>query len=74
MPDILQQVGEALYDARWQSEIARRLGVTDRSVRRWVAGETEPDDLTPKLRKMVDCRIAKLVKVHEKLAAKGSGL
>lgn len=42
MTDLLTQVGEALYGPRWQSEMARELGVADRTVRRWVAGEMEP--------------------------------
>lgn len=30
--------GEALYGPLWQSAIARDLGVSDRTIRRWVAG------------------------------------
>lgn len=33
----LSQVGEALYGPRWQSELARRLCINDRTVRRWTA-------------------------------------
>jgi len=36
---LLIRVGEALYGPRWQSEMARELGVSDRTVRRWVAGD-----------------------------------
>lgn len=35
----LRQAGEALYGSRWQSELARALGVGDRRVREWYAGE-----------------------------------
>jgi len=35
----LADVGEALYGPRWQNELARNLGVADRTVRRWVAGD-----------------------------------
>lgn len=38
MSRLLTECGEALYGPRWQSEIARDLGVSDRTVRRWVAG------------------------------------
>jgi predicted transcriptional regulator len=39
MNKLLIEVGEALYGPRWQSEIARALGVSDRTVRRWVQGQ-----------------------------------
>lgn len=35
---LLREAGEALYGSLWQSEVARNLGVADRSVRRWLAG------------------------------------
>jgi DNA-binding transcriptional regulator YdaS (Cro superfamily) len=35
---LLVEAGEALYGPRWQSDLARDLGVSDRTVRRWVAG------------------------------------
>lgn len=35
----LRLVGEALYGSRWQSDLARALGVGDRRVREWVAGD-----------------------------------
>jgi len=37
--DLFCRVGAALYGPRWQSELARDLGVSDRTVRRWAAGE-----------------------------------
>ncbi len=37
--DELIAVGERLYGARWQSALARALGVSDRTVRRWLAGD-----------------------------------
>jgi len=37
--DLFCRVGGALYGPRWQSELARDLGVSDRTVRRWAAGE-----------------------------------
>jgi transcriptional regulator with XRE-family HTH domain len=39
---LLTAVGEALYGARWQSDIARDLGVSDRTIRRWASGEDIP--------------------------------
>lgn len=38
---LLQDTGEALYGSRWQSEIARDLYVSDRTVRRWLSGATD---------------------------------
>ncbi len=43
-PDRLRSCGEALYGERWQSALATALGVTDRTVRRWVSGENEPPE------------------------------
>ena len=37
-PDLLREAGEALYGASWQAELARDLGVSDRTMRRWAAG------------------------------------
>lgn len=34
----LREIGEALYGASWQSDLARGLSVSDRTVRRWAAG------------------------------------
>lgn len=37
MSRLLVEAGEALYGPRWQSELARDIGVSDRTMRRWVA-------------------------------------
>ena len=37
---LLKRVGEAIYGPLWQSEMARSLLVNDRTVRRWVVGES----------------------------------
>ena len=36
----LTAIGTALYGSQWQSALARDLGVVDRTMRRWVAGES----------------------------------
>jgi hypothetical protein len=41
---LLKRCGEALYGPRWQSELARDLDVSDRTVRRWVAGSDDVPD------------------------------
>lgn len=40
-PATLAKAGAALYGPRWQSELARSLGVSDRTMRRWLSGEHE---------------------------------
>lgn len=42
MSKLLRDAGEALYGQRWQTDIARDLGVNDRTIRRWLSGA---DDL-----------------------------
>lgn len=37
MSRLLVEAGEALYGPRWQTELARDLGVSDRTMRRWAA-------------------------------------
>lgn len=41
MSRLLAECGEALYGPRWQADLARDLGVADRTVRRWVAGTSD---------------------------------
>ncbi len=39
----LANVGGALYGPSWQTPLSEALGVSDRTVRRWVAGNPIPD-------------------------------
>lgn len=39
---MLAEIGQALYGTNWQTDMARALDVSDRQVRRWVAGTTPP--------------------------------
>lgn len=41
---LLKDAGEALYGPRWQTELARDLGMSERHMRRLVSGAA---DLTP---------------------------
>lgn len=36
--DLFRAIGAALYGPLWQSELSRRLGVNDRTMRRWASG------------------------------------
>lgn len=40
--DLLVSIGQALYGSQWQSDMARDLDTSDRTVRRWVAGAPIP--------------------------------
>jgi hypothetical protein len=53
----LEALGSALYGPRWQRELARALGVSDRQVRRWAADGALPDSYLPEVRKLVKERI-----------------
>lgn len=39
--EMLRQAGEALYGERWQSELSRAIGVSDRTMRRWISAPYE---------------------------------
>jgi len=50
-PDKLAAVGRALYGDRWQTSLARDLNVTDRTMRRWLVGESPiPDGIEGELK------------------------
>lgn len=49
-PELLREAGEALYGPRWQSDVARLLGVLDVRVRDWQAGRRPvPPEVWPPL-------------------------
>lgn len=71
-PDLLRLTGEALYGPRWQSDLARDLGVADRTVRRWLAGADRPrPGVVADLRALVEARGAALRAVALRLRAEG---
>lgn len=37
---LMAEVGHALYGDNWQSPLSRLIGVSDRTMRRWAAGDT----------------------------------
>lgn len=45
MSRLLVECGLALYGQQWQSPLARDLDVSDRTVRRWVAGQDVPSGI-----------------------------
>lgn len=73
MNELLQRAGGALYGPRWQADLAGALGVSDRTLRRWVAGEPVPAGVYADLTKLVRARLTELREVAE-LAAQASSL
>ncbi len=68
MSRILVECGEALYGPRWQSELARDLSVSDRTVRRWAAGTSEvPAGLYLDLLRLTQERAAALDALESRL-------
>ncbi|HQS15002.1 hypothetical protein [Reyranella sp.] len=68
MSATLRAAGEALYGPRWQSDLARDLKVSDRTVRRWDAGQNEiPAGVWPELRTLLKARGLALASVRRKL-------
>ena len=68
MSRLLVECGEALYGPRWQSELARDLQVSDRTMRRWVAGTTDmPAGLYLDLLRLTQERAAALDALESRL-------
>ena len=59
--DQLTAIGTALYGQQWQSALARALRVVDRTMRRWVAGESPiPTGIIADLRRLLRERQAQI--------------
>ena len=72
MSTLLTEVGEALYGSRWQTDLARDLGVADRTVRRWAAGAQEmPASARTDLLRLTQERAALLDSLAERLRELG---
>ncbi len=64
---LLRRVGEALFGPRWQSALAIDLDVSDRTMRRWVAGDQIPAGVWGELRDLVVVRGHVLAAIYEEL-------
>lgn len=52
---LLSNVGQRLYGKRWHDEMAARLGVRSRTLRRWLAMQWDiPDEINDELRRAYD--------------------
>ena len=58
--DLFIRAGEAICGPLWQREIARRLGVSERSVRYWIAGRPIPAGVWADLRVLAEAQRAEL--------------
>jgi ribosomal protein S4 len=54
---LLRQAGEALHGQQWQTPLARDLNVADRTLRRWLNGETVPPGISQELLQLVEKRL-----------------
>lgn len=72
MSRLLHECGEALYGSLWQSALARDLGVSDRTMRRWCAGSADvPVGLYTDLLRLTQERAAILDALAGRLAELG---
>jgi hypothetical protein len=62
----LEAYGEALFGARWQTDLASHLGISDRTMRRWVTEpEGMPDGAWDDIRDLCAKRGEKLLQLAE---------
>lgn len=74
-PNTLEQAGVALYGPRWQTDLARALGVADRTMRRWANGVNPiPAGIAEELLHLVRARQVELKSVEQWLAEHAGSL
>jgi predicted transcriptional regulator len=67
-PDTLAAAAAAIYGDYWQSALARDLGVADRTVRRWLAGDSPiPEGVAGELAERLRARVQELVEIMGRL-------
>lgn len=67
---LLRDVGEAVYGPRWQTELSRALGISDRTVRRWSSGTDDvPEGVYLDLQRIAIERAAEIDSVTARLNA-----
>ncbi len=66
--ELLHAAGAALYGPRWQSDLARDLGVSIRTMQRWAAGQISPPrGIYVDLLRLVSRRCDELACLEERL-------
>jgi len=72
-PSLLRATGEALYGPRWQTELARAIRVSDRTVRRWLAGTiTIPPGVARDLEALCNTRIDEIRDAADRLQGRAA--
>lgn len=67
-PALLHEAGEALHGPLWRVPLARDLGVAERTVRRWAAGEWPvPAAVWGEVRELLKARSLALAAVRRKM-------
>ena len=66
----LKLVGEAMFGAQWQSDLARGLDVSSRTVRIWAAGGNIPAATWRGIRTLCEARSTRLTEAISLLDAK----
>lgn len=66
--DLLEVVGKSLYGQQWQSDLARDLAVSSRTVRHWAAGNTIPAPQWQKISDLCQTRAERLLLAVEAIA------
>ncbi len=58
-PSLLKRAGEAMFGNQWQTPLAEALGVSDRTMRRWIAGQSPlPDGVLADIEGVARKRVA----------------
>lgn len=45
-PGELEKIGQAIFGPQWQTKLAKKIGVTARTVRNWKSGKCEISQVT----------------------------
>lgn len=71
--DLLPRIGEALWGARWQTDMAAAIGVSNRTIRRWVAGDRIPSGVWVDLMRLMQERATVLDGLCDEAMMVGGG-
>lgn len=67
---IIKRAGEALFGNQWQTPLAEALGVSDRTMRRWAAGDTPvPRGVLNDIERVARQRVADIYQFMAELTA-----
>jgi pyrroloquinoline quinone (PQQ) biosynthesis protein C len=66
--DLIQQIGTVLYGTQWQRQMARALGVSEMTIRRWRFSEsTMPDAAVEDIKNLLVEQRHKVTSTHQRL-------